>query len=135
MCSSCGCGIPEETHGDSRNILWSQITAAAKAQKISENDAINNMKAMVHASHKIDQKPDPEPLRDKDLKLATKGLQRDIVAELTKGQTREETGRFVPGKSDTHSHKMGDEIVTHTHDGSRGHQHSARKYGPSFHHR
>ena len=135
MCASCPCGDPENDHGDSRNIVYSKITAAAKVQGISENDVVNNIKAMVHASHKIDQTPDPKPLRDKDLKTATKGLRKEIVSELIKGPRRNETGQFHPGKDDTHSHRMGDEVVTHTHDGEKGHQHPARKYGPSFNHR
>jgi hypothetical protein len=135
MCASCGCGIPEETHGDKRNILYSQVTAAAKAMEISENDVVNNIHAMVHASHKIDQKPKPDPLRDKDLKAAAKDLGKEITAELLKGSRRDETGKFHPGQDNTHSHRMGEEIVTHTHDGEKTHQHPARHYGPSFHHR
>ena len=46
MCANCGCGIPEETHGDDRNIPWSQIVAAAEANEQSPTEAIANMQAM-----------------------------------------------------------------------------------------
>lgn len=30
MCANCGCGIPEDKHGDDRNINWSEIVASAE---------------------------------------------------------------------------------------------------------
>jgi hypothetical protein len=31
MCANCGCNIPEDDHGDARNIKWSQLNAASEA--------------------------------------------------------------------------------------------------------
>lgn len=138
MCSSCGCGIPEETHNDSRNILFSQLTAAAEAQGIAVNDVVNNMHAMTHQSHKVDQKPQPAPIKDaktKMLKKTVMSMSEAIIDALEKGQRRDETGKFNPGKDNVHSHKMGTEIITHSHEGVLKHTHPTRKYGPSFNHR
>jgi hypothetical protein len=46
MCANCGCGIPEETHGDDRNIRWSEVVAAAEANDQSPAEAIRNMQTM-----------------------------------------------------------------------------------------
>jgi hypothetical protein len=46
MCANCGCGIPEDTHGDDRNIRWSEIVAAGEANDQSPAEAIRNMQAM-----------------------------------------------------------------------------------------
>ncbi|HEX5938303.1 MAG TPA: hypothetical protein VFZ75_11535 [Actinomycetota bacterium] len=46
MCANCGCGIPEETHGDDRNIKWSEVVASAEANDLSPADAIRNMQTM-----------------------------------------------------------------------------------------
>jgi len=46
MCASCGCGSPEEQHGDERNITWSQIEAAADANGMSAEQALKNMAQM-----------------------------------------------------------------------------------------
>jgi hypothetical protein len=46
MCANCGCGIPEDTHGDDRNIAWSQVVAAAEANGASPTEAIQNMQKM-----------------------------------------------------------------------------------------
>lgn len=46
MCANCGCKQPEDKHGDERNILWSQIEAAAKAADQSPQQALENMTAM-----------------------------------------------------------------------------------------
>lgn len=46
MCANCGCGIPEETHGDDRNITWSRIVASAEANDMSPAEAITNMQTM-----------------------------------------------------------------------------------------
>lgn len=42
MCVSCGCGKPNDNHGDSRNITMDQIQGAASAagqtpQKVADN--------------------------------------------------------------------------------------------------
>jgi hypothetical protein len=46
MCSNCGCGIPEDKHGDERNINWSDLVAAAEANDMSPEQAIKNMQEM-----------------------------------------------------------------------------------------
>ncbi len=61
MCANCGCGVPEATQGDERNILWSQVVAAvhgvggpglpqapssADAAGISPQQAAQNIKDM-----------------------------------------------------------------------------------------
>jgi hypothetical protein len=46
MCANCGCGIPEDRHGDDRNILWSEIVASAEANSISAADAVKNIDEM-----------------------------------------------------------------------------------------
>jgi hypothetical protein len=46
MCANCGCGIPENTHGDDRNISWTQVVASAEANDISPSEAIENMRRM-----------------------------------------------------------------------------------------
>jgi hypothetical protein len=46
MCANCGCGIPEEKHGDDRNIAWSEIVASAEANDISPTEAVRNMQKM-----------------------------------------------------------------------------------------
>jgi hypothetical protein len=46
MCANCGCGVPEDQHGDDRNITWSQIVAAAEANDGTPSDAIQNMQRM-----------------------------------------------------------------------------------------
>ena len=46
MCSNCGCGIPEDKHGNESNINWSEIVAAAEANDMSPEQAIKNMQEM-----------------------------------------------------------------------------------------
>ncbi|MGI8616822.1 MAG: hypothetical protein ACR2L4_08605 [Actinomycetota bacterium] len=46
MCANCGCGVPEDKHGDDRNIAWSEIVAAAKANDKTPSEAIQNMETM-----------------------------------------------------------------------------------------
>jgi hypothetical protein len=46
MCANCGCGVPEDKHGDDRNISWSEVVASAEANSISPAEAIQNMQAM-----------------------------------------------------------------------------------------
>jgi hypothetical protein len=46
MCATCGCGVPEDKQGDDRNIIWSEIVAAAEADGISPAKAVQNMQAM-----------------------------------------------------------------------------------------
>jgi hypothetical protein len=46
MCANCGCGIPEDKHGDDRNIAWSEIVASAEANGLSPADAAQNIQDM-----------------------------------------------------------------------------------------
>jgi hypothetical protein len=46
MCANCGCGVPEDKHGDDRNIAWSEIVAAAEANDSTPAEAIQNMQTM-----------------------------------------------------------------------------------------
>lgn len=46
MCANCGCGAPEATHGDDRNILWSEVVASAEAVGISPTEAAQNIREM-----------------------------------------------------------------------------------------
>jgi transcription initiation factor TFIIIB Brf1 subunit/transcription initiation factor TFIIB len=46
MCANCGCGIPEDNHGDDRNINWSAIVASAEANDIRPAEAVQNMQKM-----------------------------------------------------------------------------------------
>jgi hypothetical protein len=46
MCANCGCGIPEDDHGDGRNINWSAIVASAEANGITPQEAVDNIAEM-----------------------------------------------------------------------------------------
>lgn len=43
MCLDCGCGKPNEAHGDPRHITLDTIRAAAQASEISEREAMENI--------------------------------------------------------------------------------------------
>jgi hypothetical protein len=45
MCLDCGCGEPNEDHGDARHITMDSIQAAAQASEISVEEAIRNISA------------------------------------------------------------------------------------------
>ena len=45
MCLSCGCGEPNERHGDDRHITQDDIDKAAKAANISASEAVRNISA------------------------------------------------------------------------------------------
>ena len=51
MCATCGCGVPEDKHGDERNITWSQIEAAAAANDQSADEVVNNIEKMAKHEH------------------------------------------------------------------------------------
>lgn len=51
MCANCGCGIPEDKHGDERNITWSQIEQAAAANDQSTDEAVRNIETMAKHEH------------------------------------------------------------------------------------
>ena len=43
MCLDCGCGEPNERHGDDRHIIMDDIQAAATASEISLDEAKRNI--------------------------------------------------------------------------------------------
>jgi hypothetical protein len=49
MCASCGCGEPDEQHGNSANITQSQIDDAASAADITPEQAARNILDSVQA--------------------------------------------------------------------------------------
>jgi hypothetical protein len=50
MCASCGCGKPNDQHGDSRHITLDQIQEAAKASDISAMEVAKNLMDSVQQS-------------------------------------------------------------------------------------
>jgi hypothetical protein len=47
MCLTCGCGEPNDDHGDSRNITYDDLKAAADAGSVSVGEAVKNFDATV----------------------------------------------------------------------------------------
>jgi hypothetical protein len=43
MCMSCGCGQPNEQHGDAANITYDQLQRAAEAAEIDPETAADNI--------------------------------------------------------------------------------------------
>ena len=43
MCLTCGCGKPNDKHGDNRNITQNDLDMAAQAAGISSDQAMQNM--------------------------------------------------------------------------------------------
>ena len=43
MCLSCGCGEPDDNHGDPRHITAEMLEAAAEAAEITPEEAANNI--------------------------------------------------------------------------------------------
>jgi hypothetical protein len=43
MCLSCGCGKPNDKHGDDRHITQDQLNRAAQAANISPQEAAQNI--------------------------------------------------------------------------------------------
>jgi hypothetical protein len=43
MCLDCGCGEPNERHGDDRHIIMDDVQAAARASEISVEEAKRNI--------------------------------------------------------------------------------------------
>ena len=50
MCLSCGCGEPDDNHGDDRHIILSELQAAAEAAEISTDEAAHNIVEALHSS-------------------------------------------------------------------------------------
>ena len=49
MCLSCGCGEPNDNHGDSRHITLEMLQAAGEAAEISPDDAAHNIVEAIHS--------------------------------------------------------------------------------------
>jgi hypothetical protein len=43
MCLSCGCGEPNDNHGDDRHITLDMLQQAAEAAEVSPEEAVNNI--------------------------------------------------------------------------------------------
>jgi hypothetical protein len=43
MCLTCGCGVPDDDHGDGRNIVMRQLKDAAEAAEIDVDEAAHNL--------------------------------------------------------------------------------------------
>ena len=43
MCLDCGCGKPNDRHGDDRHITMDDVRAAAEASEISVDEAARNI--------------------------------------------------------------------------------------------
>jgi hypothetical protein len=43
MCLDCGCGEPNERHGDDRHITMDDVKAAAEASEVSVDQAARNI--------------------------------------------------------------------------------------------
>ena len=43
MCMTCGCGVPNDDHGDAANITYDQLQAAANAASIDPEKAADNL--------------------------------------------------------------------------------------------
>lgn len=54
MCLSCGCGEPDEDHGDRRHITRAMLQEAAKAGEVNVDQAAHNI---VETLHKAQAKP------------------------------------------------------------------------------
>jgi hypothetical protein len=44
MCLDCGCGKPNDRHGDDRHIIMDDVKAAAEASEISVDVAARNIR-------------------------------------------------------------------------------------------
>ena len=49
MCLSCGCGEPDDNHGDSRHITQQMLEEAAAAAEITVEEAANNITEALRA--------------------------------------------------------------------------------------
>ena len=43
MCMTCGCGLPNDKHGDDAHITYDQLQAAASAAGIDAEKAVDNL--------------------------------------------------------------------------------------------
>jgi len=50
MCLTCGCGVPNDDHGDPAHITFEDLKRAADAAEISVEEAVENLtQAVQHA--------------------------------------------------------------------------------------
>ena len=49
MCLSCGCGEPDDNHGDPRHITTEMLEEAAAAAEITVEEAANNITEALRA--------------------------------------------------------------------------------------
>lgn len=54
MCVSCGCGLPNDDHGDPRNITQDDLAAAAEAVGIEVDDVVTNIAEAGNELEKFD---------------------------------------------------------------------------------
>lgn len=47
MCLTCGCGVPNDDHGDDRNITYADLVTAAEAAEIEVDEAVRNFQETV----------------------------------------------------------------------------------------
>lgn len=47
MCLTCGCGVPNDDHGDDRNITYDDLLTAAEAAEIEVDEAARNFQETV----------------------------------------------------------------------------------------
>lgn len=45
MCASCGCGTPDDNHGDPANITVDELQWAADAAGISPDQVVENLRS------------------------------------------------------------------------------------------
>jgi hypothetical protein len=47
MCLTCGCGVPNDDHGDDRNITYDDLKTAAEAAEIQVDEAVRNLEETI----------------------------------------------------------------------------------------
>lgn len=52
MCYNCGCGMPDDDHGDARNITNATFESAAEAVDQSAEEARQNTDELLHQVNK-----------------------------------------------------------------------------------
>jgi hypothetical protein len=61
MCLDCGCGEPNERHGDERHIVLDDVRAAAEASGISVEEAARNISEGVRQAQPSGDRPTDSP--------------------------------------------------------------------------
>jgi len=62
MCASCGCGKPNDDHGDSRNITLQDLDQAAQAAGTTREQVVENM-AQCEQAASSQSAPSAQPAR------------------------------------------------------------------------